>query len=421
MRPDARRIACLVALVVAVGACGESERPLRIGVVVDCVGVYRTLEEPELSAAMLPLIERGARLRGRRASEGLESARVAGRPVELVRGCTEALEFSMLSLELRRLVEREDVDAIVAAGTGVDEIVLRDVAARHPRVAFLPVVHGPREVTLRRAAPNVFRFVGDGEQGVAGLGTYAYRRLGWRRAAVAFAEWYPGWGPRDTFAAEFCALGGRIDGELGLEFGVAGRVDPRALRGVDGVAVFASGYFLPAVFLQRLARRLANPSRMLLLGPGVVDDPTVLAATGGAVAGATGSSYVDPVRMRSYLRAFARAFPGVPAGVASGEQVTGYRDAVEALARAFERARGRHARLQAELARLRIDLLGGPVRLDENRQAVISTSLVRLPQRSVVATIRDVDQSVGGLLAPEHSPRFGPVACAPGRPPPWAR
>lgn len=429
---DGHRLIVLAALVltaVAASGCGGNERPLRIGVVADCVGAYRELEDAELSAAVLPLIQRGARLRGRRAADGLESGLIAGRPVELVPGCIEAFEFSVLNLEVRRLVEREHVDAVVAAGTGPDEVVLRDIAARYPRIAFLPVVHGPREVTLHRPTPNLFRFVGDHGQGVAGLGDYAYRRLGWRRAAVAFAQWDPGWLPRDAFAAEFCALGGQVVGELGIDLGTAGQAGASALRNVDGVAVFASSISRPAGFLQRLARRLDDPTRMLLVGPGIMDDPGVLGATGNALAGVTGSSYVDPARMRAYLRAYARAFPGVPARVARSELVTGYRDAVEALVQAFERADGSHTRLQAQLARLRIDLLGGRVRLDENRQAVISTSLVRVPDRAnateppvLVDTIREVDQSVGGLLAAGHAPGFGAVTCRKGRqPPPWTR
>ena len=38
------------------GGCGEEEAPLRIGVVVDCVGINRSLKNPELSGAQLPLI-----------------------------------------------------------------------------------------------------------------------------------------------------------------------------------------------------------------------------------------------------------------------------------------------------------------------------------------------------------------------------
>ena len=59
----------------------------------------------------------------------------------------------------------------------------------HPEVVFLPVVHGAREVTLRRPARNIFRFAADYGQGMAGLASYAYRRLGWRRAAVVLGNW----------------------------------------------------------------------------------------------------------------------------------------------------------------------------------------------------------------------------------------
>ena len=63
-------------------------------------------------------------------------------------------------------------------------------------------------------------------------------------------------------------------------------------------------------------------------------------------------------------------------------------------------------RLRAQLARLDTTLLGVPVRMDGNRQAVVSSSLVRLgpesasglPELRPVQTVPGVDQSVGGLL-----------------------
>ena len=102
------------------------------------------------------------------------------------------------------------MDAIVGGGGSAEEVVLRDVARREPGVLFLPAVHGPREATLRQPAPNLYRFAGDYGQGAAGLGTYAYRNLGWRRAAIVLTNWDVGWGPREAFAAEFCAAGGRV-------------------------------------------------------------------------------------------------------------------------------------------------------------------------------------------------------------------
>ena len=412
MRSESPRLRAALALVAAAallgaGACGEEERPFRIGVVVDCVGIYRSLKEAELSGARLPLIERGGE--------------VAGRPVELVPGCTEAVEFSIFARELRRLAELERVDAIVAAGTGPDELVLRDVARAHPGVVFLPVVHGPREVTLRRAASNLYRFAADHGQGVAGLATYAYRELGWRRAAVVLHNWDVGWVERAAFVTEFCALGGTVSEQLSLDFfSQADRLLPRVPRDVDGVAVLAPGFADPVRFLNRLARRRKDPAREIVVGAGVVDDPAVLGATARALAGATGSSFERPALKRAYLRRYARAFPGASAALAGSEKVSGYSEAVEALLAALERAGGDSERLPRELARLRIDLLGGPVRLDEQRQAVASTTLVRIepgagpggqPRLIPVRTIRDVDQSLGGLLSPELVPSNRPVPC----------
>jgi branched-chain amino acid transport system substrate-binding protein len=428
MRREAGLVALLAAAALAAGCPGGGERPLRIGVIVDCTGIYRSLEDAELSGASLPLIERGARLRGRRAADGITPARVAGRQVELVRGCTETWEFSTLTTELRWLAEREHVDAIVAAANGPEHVILREVAERYPRIAFVAVAHGSREVTLRHPARNLFRFAADHGQGVAGLADHAFRELGWRRVAVVAASWDAGWSGRDAFTAEFCALGGEVAGQvaMGPFFDAEGKDVERVPRDVDGVAVFAPGISGPAGFLRRLARRGGDPARRVVVGPGIADDPALVDAAGAALDGVAGSSNAEPARLRAYLGEFARAFPGVPAGVAAADQVSGYHDAVEAVVRGLEQAEGDPARLSAALARLRVDLLGGSVRLDSNRQAVVSTSIVRIarsgaPGPATLRRITGVDQSIGGLLEPAEAPSDRAPACRRGRSrPPWS-
>jgi branched-chain amino acid transport system substrate-binding protein len=169
---------------------------------------------------------------------------------------------------------------------------VRDVAPLYPHVMFLPVTHGPREVTLRHRAPNVYRMSGDHGQGVAGLATYAYRTLGWRRAAVATGPWDVGWGERDASVAEFCALGGRVTTQLQrFPFDARGR-DVRAIPpDVDGVAVFSQALFAPVGFLDRLARRMCDP-RPIVVGPTTVDDPDLLRLAAPSLAGVVGSSFL---------------------------------------------------------------------------------------------------------------------------------
>jgi len=429
MRVEARRRPLVAAALVAIAAlasagpgCGGGDATLRIGVIVDCVGLNRSLRDAELSGAELPLIDRGAELRGDLAGEGVGPVEVGGRKVELVPGCTEIWEPVALTAEARRLIEREEVEAIVAAGSGVDQVEMRDVARLYPDVVFIPVANGPREVTLDDPPPNQFRFAGDHGQGVAGLAEYAYRSLGWRKAAVVLSDWDTGWGNREAFVGEFCAMGGRVESQLEVEFFAPDGSDIAKIpRDVDGVAVFAPAVFEPGGLLRRLAARYDDPGRHILVGPSVTDEPTLLGSTRRALAGVTGSSYTDPERLRTYLHAHAEAFPGMSADIAGNELVTGYWDSVEALLAGIEAADERSQPLPVALAQLRVDLLGGPVRLDSNRQAVGPTTLVRIappgrpaPGLEREGTVGAVDQSIGGVLSPSLVPSDRSAPCRSG-------
>jgi branched-chain amino acid transport system substrate-binding protein len=431
-----RWAALAVALVLAVGACGGGEqRPLRIGVVVDCVGAFRALQDKELSGAQLPLIVRGARTAGRRPSDGVHRVDVAGRPVEIVRGCSESGAFTTVTQVARQLVQSEHVDVVVAGGPlSVDGIPLRDLARRYPDVAFLAAANGPREVTLQRPAANVYRVSADYGQGVAGLATYAYRDLGWRRVALLVDDWVAGWGSETAFVREFCALGGRVVGRTAS----LGPKSPRAVvaglpKRIDGVAVLGSIVSVTPDLLTALARR--GPRR-LVLGPDVVGDANLVrgvAGLDGVVAAAYAPAGARSPAVQAYLREYARAYPGAPPGQPRDALVMGYRNAVEAVLDAFEQVGGDlsqgRRRLRDQLGQLRADLLGLPIRMDARRQAVVSTSLVRLgrvsaggvPALADLRTIPSVDQSVGGLVPASYVPSSAGQACRRGPPPPWAR
>jgi hypothetical protein len=141
MRADLWRVARLhavAALVVAAAACGGDERSIRIGLLTDCRGILIGYEDQMLAGAELPLLERGARLTNGKPSGGVSGARVAGREVELVRGCTERLEFTILVEEARRLVEQEAVDAVVGPFADADPLIVQELARKYPEVIFVP-------------------------------------------------------------------------------------------------------------------------------------------------------------------------------------------------------------------------------------------------------------------------------------------
>jgi len=392
----------------------------------------RALKDAELSGAQLPLIVRGARKSGREPSDGVESASVDGTPVELVPACSESGELSTLTQAVRLLVERQHADVVVVGGPfTVDGITLRTVARRYPQVAFIAAANGPREVTLEGAPVGVYRVAADYEQGVAGLATYAYRRLGWRRAAIVVDAWAAGWGEETAFVREFCALGGRIERRIKIGYGWPYVAVP---RNVDGVAVLgAPPLSLTPNRLRRLAERQGDAPRRLVLGPEVVAATDVLRAAGKSIDGVVGGAYTPPApgspEVRSYVKQFARAYPGAPASQAQDPLVVNYRNAVETVLVAFDRAGGHARRLRGELDRFRAQLLGVPVRVDAHRQATVDTTLVRIsragaqggPSLTKVQTVPRVDQSIGGLVPAAYEPTHLGQACKRATPPPWAR
>ena len=152
-----------------------------------------------------------------------------------------------------------------------------------------------------------------------------------------------------------------------------------------------------------------------------------------SLTGVTGASLTPPLQAtassRRYENAYVRAFGrGHPEAAHAALTVT-YRNAVEAVLEALERGHGATERAQRELARLRTVLVGVPVNVDRNGQSVVSSTLVRIGRPAVggertltlLRQIPDVDESIGGLLAPGLRPASADVPCRRTPPPPWAR
>ena len=416
-----------VALSLGAGCDGSTAEPVRIGILSDCYGFFSGAHELAVASAELPLLERGGTLRGKQPSSGVEGAQIAGRPVELLVGCVAGNDDVIP--EARRLVEEEGAEGIVGPLDPQQGMILRDYARRRPDTAFLIQPSAAPEVTLTNAAPNVFRFSADSSQWVAGAGAYAFRDLGWRRAVIVGDDAPFSWAQAAGFAAEFCALGGRIVDRAWITVGT----DPAAV--VARLPNAADGVFLaPTVspmlgLLKRYAVLHPDVSRRLISSAVLLYDPTVLSVAAGVVV-AGPLPFAPTPAIAAYVKAFTRAFPTIPAATAIGPMTVAYRDGVEALLRALERAGGdTGTRLLDALARTRIDSASGQIRLDRNHQAVASTYLSRVvtdaKRKDPIETLRvvkNVEQTFSGYFKPGDPPpsRTSP-ACRKANPPAWAR
>ena len=428
-----------IGLLLALGAtgCGQQREVVRVGVLVDCAGLISQLRELTLAAAALPLLERGGELSDGGLVRGARRGRVGDRELELVPECTEITYAHLLIAASRRLIEEQRVDVVVGPIGGPEGVVLRDIAARYPEVTFLSGASVAQEVTLRDSQPNLFRFTPDGPQIVAGLGAYAYRDLGWRRAVVVADGYDEGWEFAAGFVAEFCALGGEIiERDFTTFFLPDATAAAKRHADADGVALFAN--FFPVVPYLNAYAAVASPveRRLVLAGLSFVDQAN-LAPKGVDLTGVVLGGHVPLDRrfssMDSYRESFKAAFPEFPPGAPEGPSILAYYTAVEAIAAALEETGGELGRgqraLRDALSELVLEAPHGVVRLDRNRQATGHIYLERITRvadgKATLTGVRlldGVEQGFGGIFtAKTRPPSTTDPACERRLPPHWAR
>jgi serine/threonine-protein kinase len=392
---------------------------IRIGLLADCRGIYAYSYNDTLAPAELPLIERGGRRVGA-ITDGVDGVSIGGRPVKLFFGCADGTTASGLR-EARRLVEQEHVDILIGPVTGDEGLALQEYARRHPRVAF---VNGASSAQQLHPAPNFFSFWYDGAQWMAGLGTYAYKTLGWRNAVTITGADTFDWAQTAGFDAEFCSLGGKIVKRIWFPYrseDFSSLVPQLPRSGVDGFLLetqgsgateaLASGYFKGS-----LARKIVQ---------GTTDFGTP--KLNHRTAGVLGSGSPNPPR--GYLAALKAAFPEIRNDYLGGAFDYGYYDAMAATLQALGRVHGDlsggERRFMAALSRVVLDAPNGRTSLSADHQAVAPSVLIEnLANGStrVVKTVPRVDHTFGGYFMPtDPPPSESTPACVKRTPPPWAR
>jgi branched-chain amino acid transport system substrate-binding protein len=413
---------CLALFAVSCGAGGA--RTIRIGVIADCEGAFGFAGDPSYAGAELPLIAHGAQPLGPKPSNGINEAEFAGKKVQVVLGCGDDTAERTLA-EARRLVERVGVDVLIGPTELGESFVLRDYARMRPHTTFLDGTAAGQTMTLDAPPPNLFRFSTDGAQWSAGLGWYAYRRLGWRRAVTVADDQGFGYTQVAGFVAEFCALGGRIVKRLWSPPG-----------DVSGYAAGnrADGFYVENQISATEFKGLRGPLARRIVGGIFWGNPTpdIQKRVVGVVTGAPGASALTGPASSQYLAAMHKAFPDQDPYAQLIFPIA-YYDSMQAVLKALEQVHGDlsggERRFRAALAKVRLDGPRiGPIRLDRHRQAVGASYLVQYQRTGggvVQRTIRvvpNVDQTFGGYFhvnGPPPSRTYPP--CHRATPPPWAR
>jgi branched-chain amino acid transport system substrate-binding protein len=305
--------------------------------------------------------------------------------------------------------------------SGDESIAVANYAKQHPDKTFVDGSAGAQDTTLKVQAPNFFRFNGDGAQWNAGLGDLAYNKLGWRKAAVVSDDYSFGWTSTAGFIAEFCAAGGQITKRV---FPPLNTTDYSSYAqqmptDVDGtfVAVGGAGLipFLKAyeqakgpIDAKKFIGNLfwGTPGQFEQLGPRVA---------GAYIGGAGTAGDLDTPAAQDYatniIGKWFKKFPpgGDAAAQASSTFTYGYYVNAWGLIKGLEAVKGDlsggQKALQEAIGKETLPAPYGEIKLDDNRQAIISVYDQQLYMNNgklAVKTINEipgVDQTFGGTFS----------------------
>jgi branched-chain amino acid transport system substrate-binding protein len=415
-------------------AAGET---IKIGIFANNEGPFAPFEGQTWGGAMLPLINRGATPVSEDPTKGVDNAVIAGHPIELVYGGSDATPDKAVE-EARRLVEQEQVDILIGPLSGSEGIAVANYSKEQPGITFVNGISGAQDTTLKVRSPNFFRFHNDGTQWTAGLGDYAYNTLGWRNVVTIGDDYDFPYSQIAGFVAEFCSIGGNVNKRL---WPALGEEDYSSFitqipDDVDGFFMGVGGTGTVAFVKQygQLRGNLADK----IMGGIFMTDPVILKELGSQVegvvtAGMTAGDSQEPAYLE-YSDALAAAYPDLE-GTASSVFAYGYYTAMEAVAQGLEQVEGDLSGDQAAfmdaLANLELDAPLGTIKLDENRQAIMDNFLQQIvadntgdgvPDVKTIKTIPQVDQTFAGFFSPETpSPDRTNPECKEATPPPWTK
>lgn len=395
------------------GGSSSGGSTIKIGILTTCGGPFASFEQESFSGAKYALIQNaGGHAQGTNPEDGVSGATVAGHPIEISFGCSDATPDKALS-EARRLVQNVGVQILLGPLSGDEGVAIANYAKQVPGVTFVNGTSGAQQTTLSIKAPNFYRFGGDGAQWMGGSGTYAYQTLGWRNIAILGEDYSYPWTQAAGFAAEFCPLGGHITKRIWIALGTTDWSSAVAQlpSNIDGFLLLTGGTDTVAVEKDYAATG-GNLATHMFGGSSVMDPTsfTVGAPLDGLVGGSPVPLGSSDSAWTGYVTGLESVYPATPAGSLAGSLFTGlYYNGMNAIIQGLQKVNGdlsgNEANFQSSLSSLSLTTPNGPITLDSNRNAVINSFVVKIVKQSdgslafqTVKTVTNVNQTFNGYF-----------------------
>jgi len=385
----------LIAILFTVGILGSTTTPgaqgpdpITIGVLAPITGPFATYARDIIDGAHLYADEVGGQMGRRKIQLVVEDYQV--RPDVAV-------------TKVRRLVERDRAHAVVGIVLSAAAIAVKDYVNAQ-KVPLLISGFAVAEGLTLQANPYVFRVTYSAAMTSGPIGTWTYKNLKARRAAMIASDSV---GPIElmtAWARGFEEAGGKVVQELYPPLGTAdfGPYIARLRRDVDVIGVQVVG--ADGVRFVKQLQEYGVKGKIPLVDASVgFTELSLLPSVGEAALGAYNSQpywyTLDTPRNRKFVQAFRAKFGRDPGSPAQFTYVA--MAAIDQAAKAIGGKVEDGARLAEALRKMDIDAPQGRVRLDRFQNIVADMYISRIDKVGdrvapvLVETIRNVDQFLG--------------------------
>ncbi|GAA4699712.1 ABC transporter substrate-binding protein [Nocardioides conyzicola] len=372
---------------------------IKIGLLSTLDGPYAALGQAANMGAKVALVDAGATLDGTGDRNGIKDLTIGGQKVELVVESSDATPDAALAAT-QRLVEKDDVDVVVGPLSGDEGLAVKDYAKQHLDTTFVNGTSGAQNTTLRDPAPNFFRFTTDGAQWMAGLGDYAFTDLGYKKVVTLGEDYSFPYDQVGGFMTQYCAAGGQVPDKIWVPLGTKDFSSFIATMptDVDAILVALGGADVLNFTKQIDQSPLAGKP---ILGGSIAVDGSVVKGLGERAEGIVSAGPVaelDTPEYKAYAAQLTKLFPNAaPPGLFDVGYYTEMKATLDALNTIGGKLEDGHKALNETLSGMQVVSPSGPVKLDENRQAIANNYIFQVTDGAskMIKTIPDVNQTLG--------------------------
>lgn len=406
-----RRILMLAAaasLAAALPATAQDKGTLKIGGLATLEGVFAVPGQDGMRGIEAALKEAGYT--------------AGGYKLEFIKGSSDASPDSALRAA-RKLVEQDKVAILVGPLSGSEGLAIKDYAKTQPGTTFINGTSAAQDTTLRDPAPNFFRFSTDGAQWMYGLGDYVLKDKGWKRVVTIGEDYSFMHTQFFGFALPYCEAGGKIVQRFWVPLGTKDYSSIIAAIPSDIDAIWLGLGGGDAVNFLNQYQQAGGSTR--LIGASITVDQSIINSKGRArdalkgtpSAGPQSDTYDSP-EWKKWVKLYQDSFPADQRFPTPGLFATGYYIATKAMIAGLNAVKGdlsdNQKALREWLSNNAIDTPVGPIKLDENRQAIAPnfvTEVVEGPDGNLVNKLVRVTEPINQTLGMDREKflALGPV------------